>query len=175
MESISYLLSISGLGCSVTASLLKGRGIGKILIFVFLGNMLVALSYFAGGNGGGAVSCLLGGLQAIVNYFFDKKGKPLPVWLLSVYAVSFLLANLLVFSSLADTVAILASLTFILCIGQKNGKRYRWWNGINVCLWCLYDILQHAWGPLLTHGILLASTFLGMVIYDRKKEKKNER
>lgn len=175
MESISYLLSISGLGCSVTASLLKGRGIGKILIFVFLGNMLVALSYFAGGNGGGAVSCLLGGLQAIVNYFFDKKGKPLPVWLLSVYAVSFLLANLLVFSSLADTVAILASLTFILCIGQKNGKRYRLWNGINVCLWCLYDILQHAWGPLLTHGVLLASTFLGMVIYDRKKEKKNER
>ena len=172
MQTISYILSLAGLGASVIASLLKGKGIGKILVFVFLGNMLVALSYLVGANGGGAVSCFIGGVQALINFFFDRKEKPLPVWLLAVYALMFLTANLLVFSVPADVVAILASLTFILCIGQKNGKRYRIWNGINVCLWCLYDILRGAWGPLLTHGVLLTSTVLGMLIYDRKKEKK---
>ena len=63
---------------------------------------------------------------------------------------------------------IVASLTFILCIGQKNGPKYRFWTLINMALWCTYDILSGSYSVLVTHGIQLSFTIIGMIIHDRK-------
>ena len=127
----------------IIASLIKGENMKKILFFVFCGNVLFATSYLVGGSGfNGAASCYLGGVQTIINYFFDSKGKPLPKWLVVVYALSFVGVNLAVggFKPLV-ILAIVACLTFIMCIGQKNGAKYRFWTIVNNSLWCLYDIL----------------------------------
>lgn len=171
MEMISYICSIAGLIAMITSSLIKGKNMKKILFFVFLGNVLVATSYLLTQNWNGAVSCFIGGAQALINYFYDSKNKKLPVWLLCLYAAAFLCANLAVFTKAVDVLALIASLTFIMCVGQKNGARYRIWTIINMCLWCLYDVLNSAYGPLTTHVILLVFTVAGMVIHDRKKKK----
>lgn len=169
METISYILSIAGLIAMIISSLIKGKNMKMILFFVFLGNVLVATSYLFTQNLNGAVSCFIGGAQALINYFFDSKNKKLPVWLITLYAVAFLGANLAVFTEVVDVIAIIASLTFIMCVGQKNGARYRIWTIINMCLWCLYDVLKGAYGPLTTHVTLLVFTVAGMLIHDRKK------
>ncbi len=172
MQILSYVLSLLGLVSMILASLIKGQNMKKILFFVFCGNVLVATSYLIGGSGiNGAASCYLGGIQAIINYFFDSKNKPLPHWLVAVYAIAFIALNLAVggFSALG-ILAIVASLTFIMCIGQKNGAKYRFWTIVNMILWCVYDILSKSYGALATHIPLLVFTVVGMLIHDKKKE-----
>lgn len=172
MQVFSYILSLMGLASAITASLLKGKNMKKILFFVFCSNILVAVSYLLAGSGiNGAASCFLGGVQAIINYFFESKNKPLPKWLVAIYAVAFIALNLAVggFNAIG-ALAIVASLSFVMCIGQKSGAKYRFWTIVNSVLWCLYDILSKSFGALATHVTLLAFTVIGMIIHDKKKQ-----
>lgn len=189
MEILSYVLSLIGLASMIAASLVKGRSMKVILILVFCGNISVALSYLLGGSGiNGAASCFIGGAQSIINYFFDSKNKPLPKWLVAVYALAFIVVNIWVAGVnflcipfigvniwVADVnflciLAILASLTFIMCIGQKSGAKYRFWTIVNVVMWGIYDIVSKSYGALFTHVPLLLFTIAGMIIHDRKKK-----
>lgn len=147
----------------------------KILFFVFCGNVLFATSYLVGGSGfNGAASCYLGGVQAIINYFFDSKGKTLPKLLVIAYALSFVIVNVSVggFKPIVF-LAVVACLTFVMCIGQKNGAKYRFWTIVNNSLWCLYDIISGSYGAMVSHILLLAFTVAGMFMHDRKRDVKS--
>ncbi len=176
MQIISYVLSLLGLASMIIASLVKGKNMKTILILVFLGNVLVATSYLVGGTGiNGAVSCYIGGAQCIINYFYDSKKIPLPKWLICIYAVAFIALNLIFggFSPLG-LLAIAASLVFIMCIGQENGYKYRFWTIVNMAMWCLYDVLSGSYGALFTHGAQLFFAVVGILIHDLTKPQKGE-
>ena len=72
--------------------------------------------------------------------------------------------------SFLGILVIVASLTFIMCIGQKNGAKYRFWTIVNMSLWCVYDILSRSFGALVTHIPLLLFTVAGMIIHDRNNK-----
>ena len=141
-----------------------------ILLLVFSANVTVATSYLLTGAYNGAASCFVGGAQAIINYFFDRKNKKLPVWLITIYALAFIGVNLMVFNHVFDLIAMLASLTFVMCVGQKNGRKYRIWTFINTALWMTYDVLKASYGPLLTHGILICTVIFGIIVHDIRKK-----
>ena len=169
---LSYILSILGLISMICASLVKGEKMKTILFLVFCGNVLVATSYLAGGSGiNGAAACYLGGLQTLINYFFDSKNKPLPKWLIAIYALAIIVLNIWVANGISalGILVIVASLTFIMCIGQKSGAKYRFWTIVNMVLWCIYDILSASYSVLLTHVPQLSFAIIGMIIHDRKK------
>ena len=189
METLAFIFSTLGLIAMLTSSLLKGKNMKKILILVFLGNAFVAVSYLLGGSGlNGAASCILGALFSIVNYFFDAKEKPVPKWLAAIYGLSFVAVNIIVsFNSIAtfgDTVsvdykalvlcvlAIFGTLAFVLCIGQKNGAKYRFWTVMNMIMWCIYDLISGNIQVLITHIIQLSVAVVGMIIHDRKNNTK---
>lgn len=184
IQALSFVCSILGLVSMIVASLIKGKNMKTILFFVFCGNVLVAVSYLLGGQGiNGAASCFVGGAQAIINYFFDSKNKPLPKWLVVIYALSFIVVNIVVSDGVSKTgifiswlclLVIVASLTFIMCIGQKSGAKYRFWTIVNNLLWCLYDVLSKSFGALTSHIPLLLFTVAGMIIHDRKSRKTEE-
>lgn len=166
---ISTVLSLLGLAAFIAAALIKGEEIKKNLFFVFTGSMLVGTSYLFTSLGmNGAVSSFIGGAQAIVNYFFNAKKKPIPVWLIVVYALAFLLLNLAVLNSPVGILALLASLCFVGCISAKDGKGYRMWQIINSLLWICYDLLSKSYGPLTTHSVLFLFTVVGILINDLK-------
>lgn len=183
MEIAAFIFSILGLIAMLTSSLIKGRNMKTILILVFIGNAFVAISYLLDGSGlNGAASCLLGATQSIINYFFDKKQKPLPRWLVAIYAISFIVANIAVsYQGLFDSakalilcaLAICGSLAFIMCIGQKNGAKYRFWTIVNMVMWCIYDLVSGAYSVLATHIVQLLFAVAGMIIHDRKKKEEN--
>lgn len=174
MAVLSYILSALAFVCVVVASLLKGKNMKSILLLVFCGNFLFATGYLAGGSGiNGAASCYLGGVTAIINYFFDAKGKAIPKWLTAIYGVAFILINIWVGGlNLLVVLAILATLCFVMCIGQANGKRFRFWTALNLVLWCTYDVLTASYGSLLAHIGQLTFNVTGMVIHDRKQHSK---
>lgn len=172
MMVLSYALSLLGLLSMILASLTKGDKMKRILFLVFLGNALVATSYLAGGSGiNGAAACYLGAVQTLINYYFDSKNIPLPKWLVALYALAFIVVNIWVAGGITalGLLVIVASLTFIMCIGQKNGAKYRFWTLVNMSLWCLYDILSGSFGVLITHVPQLIFAVVGMLVHDRKE------
>lgn len=176
MDILSTVLSTLGLVSMIISFLIKGKNMKKILFFVSLANILVAASYFVGGSGiNGVASCCLGAIQAIINYFFESKNKPLPKWLVVIYGLSFVIVNLVVsgFNGLS-VLAIFATLAFVMCIGQKNGAKYRFWTIINIVLWCLYDFISGSYSVLITHIPELVFVLVGVLIHDRKKKDKTE-
>ena len=170
METLAFILSTIGTICICIPPLLKGKNMKLILLLVFSANVTVATSYLLTGAYNGAASCFVGGAQAIINYFFDRKNKKLPVWLITIYALAFIGVNLMVFNHVFDLIAMLASLTFVMCVGQKNGRKYRIWTFINTALWMTYDVLKASYGPLLTHGILICTVIFGIIVHDIRKK-----
>ena len=170
MEILAIVLSVLGTVCICITPLIKGTNIKGILLLLFMANVLIAASYFLTGAYNGAVSCGVGALQTIINYFFERKNKPIPAWLIAVYAAVFIAVNLLVFAHLTDIIALVATMVFIGSICQKNGKRYRLWTLVNTLLWATYDLVTLSFGPLSTHTVQLCSLLLGMVMHDRKKK-----
>lgn len=172
MEQISFILSTVGLMVLIVASLIKGETIKKTLYLVLLGNFLVATSYLFTDIGiNGAVSSYIGSVQALINICFEAKKKPIPVWLIVIYALSFVVANFAVLSAPVGIIAMLASLCFVGCVSAKNGKGYRIWQAANNLLWILYDILSGSYGPLVTHTVLCLFTVTGIIINDLKLRK----
>ncbi len=169
VQIVSVILSTLGLVAMILASVLKGRTMKLILPLVFLANFLVALSYLVLENGAGAVTCFIGAVQAVICAVYDTKEKKVPVWLLAVFAASFIAANLIVSREILVILPILGALTFIAAIIQKNGKMYRVWFASNALIWGVYAVLTAAWGPLFTNIIAFAFTALGMILHDRKK------
>ena len=122
MNILATSLGVLGTVSMIIASMIKGKDMKLILFFVFFGNVFAATSYLLDGSGiNGAASCYIGGVQTLINYLFDSKNKPLPKWLVALYALSFVGVNVYVgaVSSMKiylTILAIAASLTFVMCI-----------------------------------------------------------
>ena len=167
---LPIILSAVATVCGCIPPIIKGKNMKLILCLVFGSNLSIALSYLIGGQGlNGAASCFVGAATSIINYFYDKNEKELPKWMVGVYAAAFIAVNLLVFKSVLDLVAMVASLTFIGCIGQKNGAKFRLWTLANVILWIAYDLICASYGPLTTHLIQIGFVVTGIFIHDIKK------
>ena len=175
MDTLAFILSISGLIIGVSASIIKGKKMGLILLCVLLSNFLMATSYvveviIGKDSLNGAISCYIGCLLAGINFLFQRKDKDIPKWLIGIYALVFITANLCGGRTWLSVLSIVACLTFIGGIAQKSGKGYRTWHVINSSLWCTFDILSEAHGPLVTHIILLTFDLAGIIIHDIKKK-----
>ena len=171
---LSYIFSLAGLISMITASLIKGKRMKTILFLVFLGNVLVATSYLLGGSGiNGAATCYLGGIITLINFFFESKNNPVPKWLIAIYAIAIIALNVAVAGGISalGILVIIASLTFLLCIGQKNGAKYRFWTLVNMTLWCTYDVLSASYSVLVSHVLQLVFVVVGMLLHDRKENK----
>ena len=167
----SYVLTLLGLACMISASFIKGKNMKTILVLVFLGNALVAISYIFTKSWSGAVSCGLGAVQPIINFiFFESKSKEIPKWLIAVYGLSFVAANLAVYGGIHTVVAIVATLFFVFSIVQKNGAGFRICTLINILLWCTYDILTKSPAQLFMHAVQVVTNISGMLIHDRKRK-----
>ena len=173
MKIIAYVLNISGLVCLLVASLIKGEKMKKTLFLVLCGNLLTAIGYLCGGNAvNGSISCFLGTAQTAINYLFDSKNKPIPKWLVGLYALSFIGVNIWIGGvTFLSILTILACMTFIMGILQKSGTGYRIWTILNCVLWSAYDIFSRSYNGLIAHLTVLIFSVAGMIINDRKNKK----
>ena len=170
MRILAFALSVIGTVCICSSSLVKGKDMRLILFLAFLSNVFVGTSYILTAAWSGAISCGVGAIQTIINYFFEKKQKPLPVWLIVVYAATFTVVNLITFTRITDIFAILACYAYILGISQKNGKKFRIWSLSNAGLWLVYDLVSRSYGPVFTHICQSSIAIFGMLVHDRKKK-----
>ena len=174
METAAFILNLIGLFLSILASLIKGEKMKKTLFLILLGNLLVAIGFLLSGVGiNGAASGILACVQVAINYVFESKNKPIPKWLIAIYAVLFIAVNIWVGGIAISTVfAILACMAFVASIVQKNGKSFRACAIINTVFWLIYDLIVFSVNGLITHGTILVMNIIGVLIHDLKIKKK---
>ncbi len=187
-EPLGSIFVFLGMAAIIASSLLKGRSMKLILILAFLSNAFVAVGYFLQGQGiNGCASCLTGAVFSIINFVFDSKNKEVPRPLVAFYGLAFIGINIAVnFKNMVDftdgfklvplqvvlcVLAIAGCLAFVMCIGQKNGAKYRFWTVMNMLMWCTYDIVSGNFVVLITHLIQMGFAVVGMIIHDRKAKK----
>ncbi len=174
MDILAIILNLIGVAFAMASSLWKKATMKQILLLICGANLLIATSYLFQGEGiNGAVSCYLAFIMAIVNYLFQSKNKPIPKWLIGIYALSFIVVNIISNGfDLYTLLAITAALFFVASLLQSAGKGYRFCSVFNTAIWSAYDILVGAFAALLTHGTLLMVNLIGVILYDVKKENK---
>ena len=167
MKLLSYILS----SCATVLGLCEpfGKKMRTVLIFNFLGNFLVALSYLAIRTYNGFFICCAACIQVLINYLFEKNNKKLPASLSAFYISSFTAINMLSFSHWYDLFALAASIIFVMSVAQTNTKFYRLYYVSNSMLWIIYDLCAGAYGNLSTHIILSLSIFTAIIVRDKKK------
>ena len=167
MKLLSYILS----SCATVLGLCEpfGKKMRTVLIFNFLGNFLVALSYLAIRTYNGFFICCAACIQVLINYLFEKNNKKLPASLIAFYTISFTAINMLSFSHWYDLFALAASIIFVMSVAQTNTKFYRLYYVSNSMLWIIYDLCAGAYGNLSTHIILSLSIFTAIIVRDKKK------
>jgi len=168
MQTLSTALSMLGLAIAIVSMLLRGKNMKLILALVCICNLTMAISYLLVQQTSGFFCCVIGAASALINGILEYRSKPLPRWLPIVYAALFIIANLAVYSSPADLLALAGSLTFVMSVVQPNGKGYRIWSLANSACWLAFDIFTASYGQLITHGVLAVFTVVGMLLHDRK-------
>lgn len=170
MEILAFILSVLGTVCLCIPPLIKGKNMQAILLLVFSANVFIALSYMLTGAYTGAATCSIGALQTLINFLLERKGKPIPKWLIMIYAIIFTIVNIALLKRVTDIITLLAALIFVLGICVSNGRTYRLLALINCILWITYDIATLSFGPLSTHIIQLLTTIFGILMHDIKKD-----
>ena len=171
MKLLSLILCLISLALMITASLIKGEKIGKTLVLVCAANVLMMAGYMIESGMGGAGASVIGVLISVINYFFESKGKPIPMWLNIIYTLAFVaVAAITGGITIPAVLVMIAGTACVLALAQKNGKGYRVWISVNSIVWIVYDIIMHTWGPLVKHSSLLVFTLAGMLIHDRKNK-----
>lgn len=169
---IAYVLSLVGMATILSASLIKGNNMKLILALVCCGNVLIGVSYLFEGQGiNGAAASFFGSIISVVNFFFDAKNKLIPKWLIGIYLILGVVLNLWVAGgvSLPSVIIIATFVAFLMSIIQNTGAKYRIWTIVNLVLWCFYDGVTASYSVLITHGVQLGITLIGILLYDRKK------
>lgn len=148
-----------------------GKRMRTILIFNFIGNVLVGLSYLLTASYGGAAICSVACVQVVINYIFNSRNIAVPSKLVLVYAVVFSAVNLVTFSVWYDVFPLIAAILFVFSMVQSETKNYRILYALNSISWIFYDFVAQSYGNLATHIILFAATSIAMVVRERNSKK----
>ncbi len=169
LDGIILVLSLSSTACIILTSYI--RSIRWILFLQAMGNLTIALGYLLDKSYSGAVSCLIGAATAIISGLYDAKSQSVPMFMIYIYAAAFIVANLFAFTAWYSSIALVASVVYVLSVVQKSGKFYRVWTIVNLLLWVAYDLFAAAYGSLTSHTIMVLFIFSGIIL-DKIRDKK---
>lgn len=146
----------------------------QILIMFILGNLFSTINFILLQSYSGAIICFVAIIQTSINYFFDKKEKKLPRWLIGSYMIVFILCGLITYQTYLDILPILCSILYTTTIIQTKEKNIRRITLINAISWLVYDFAAMAYTAGISDMVILISTLIGMYRFDFKKEKRKK-
>lgn len=169
METISYIASF----IATVLSLLEpfNKKMKTVLVFSFMGNVLVGTSYILVGGISGSAICFTAAIQLLINYSFTAREKKIPMGFVIAHSAVFLAVNLITFKAWYDVFALIAAMLFVLSVAQSNAKYYRAIYIPNCLVWIAYDFMAKAYGNLLTHIVVLLALLGAIFVRDRKQYK----
>ena len=142
----------------------------RIMLSFVVAATLFTVSFILLGAYTGAIICFIGGVETLVSYFFCKKDKKLPRWLIGMFLAASVGGGILVYQNFFDALPILAAVTYIWTLVETKESNIRKIMVFNVFLWIVYDFMVGAYVALISDVIFLTSTIVAMVRHDWKRK-----
>ena len=169
MEYLAYIIGIFTTAFAVAS--MQFKNMKYVLICQLICNSLLTMQYVIEGQISVSGVVILAVIQTIVRFFFDKAGKPFPVWLTGVFIVGYTAVSvtmmIIMDKPLYDLITCVAVWFFALCVVQRRSSVARVCSFINTVLWLIYDILQ-APSAISTHAVILVFVAFGIIRLDRE-------
>jgi uncharacterized membrane protein (DUF485 family) len=144
----------------------------EILISYIVACLFFVLSFYLLKAYSGAVTCLIMGIEAFINYMFDSNKKRLPIWLTVMLLITSLIITSLFYQSWVDILAIISCIPFILMLIQKKEKYIRIFTLTFLLFYTIYDILVCAYTTFIGDSLFTLSTIISIIRYDVLAKKK---
>lgn len=169
---ISLILVITASACTIVTSFMKDMR--KILFFILAACLATAANYFISDSSGGVATYIIATAVALTGGIFAIKQKPVPAFVVILYCIAYIAANIVAFEAWYTIFAITGAITGVICTTRDNGMSYRIWILANSVLWCCFDIFANAMGPLVQHSLftVVFTVGLGLDMHKLTKEKK---
>ena len=146
---------------------LQAKGMRVILAGHIISNVLAGSTYFLLNSFSGAGISFVAIAQSVIMYFYNRKDKKPPVWLLSVFVVLYVACSVFYYKSLIDIFPALAAVCLAVSMAQNSAKASRIWYLFNPLLWVIYDDFVLAFGNLAMHLIIFISTVIALIRVDK--------
>jgi len=170
----SIILVCVSSGLTIITSFMKDMR--KILILILIASITTAINYFMSDSSGGYVAYIIATLVALTSGIFTMKGKKVPIFVVVLYCLAFVVANIFAYEAWYTAFAVVGAITGVIGTTRENGMSYHVWILANSALWMCYDIFAEAYYPLVQHLIftVIFAVGLGLDIYKNIKKRSAE-
>ena len=144
----------------------------RILFFLLFDNIFYFIQYLLLSAYTGAYTNIIGLIRL---YLFGKKGKNdffKKNYVLYIVILLYILIGVLTYKNLSSIFPVVSSIIYAVVLWQDNPKRIRIGSSIMLLMWCIYNVLVHAYVGALSEGILFMSSLFAIIKIDILKNKK---
>ena len=143
----------------------------RILFFLVFDNIFYFIQYLLLNAYTGAYTNIIGLIRLGLfsykgkNYFFKKN------YVLYIVCFLSILIGCLTYSNLGSIFPVISSVIYAIVLWQDNPKLIRIGTTIMLAMWCVYNVLVHAYVGALSEGIMCMSSLLAIIKIDILKNK----
>ncbi len=165
----AQIIAFLALIANVIAIQLKKKK--QILFFWIFAAFLFTLSFIFLQAYSGAIACAIAGVQTTLSYFFEKRNKKFPFWLVIISIFVSLLAGFFTYQRPLDLLPIIAAIIYVYSIIQTQEKFIRQLTLLNLFIWIIYDFVIGAYVTSISAAIFVVSTIIAIFRYDLLQKK----
>ena len=166
---LAQIFGVLGSCAMIVSSWQKERK--NILFFLAFDNIFYFIQYVLLNALTGAYTNIIGLIRL---YLFEKKGKNMffkKNYTLYIVILLYILVGVLTYENLGSIFPIVSSIIYAIVLWQYNPKYIRIGSSIMLLMWCIYNVLVHAYVGVLSEGILFISSILAIIKIDVLKNK----
>ena len=164
-------------GLSIAASIcsMQFKKRKTILIALLCLNLFAALNMVFLGSLSATYITFFAIAEMIINYLFERKKKPVPVWLVVVYILVNIALGTLTFTNILDILPIVAAIIFCFTILTKKEQNIRKLMFLNQLIWLFFDYSVGAYVLMGGNILTLISTAIAYYRFSKTPKPKNKK
>ena len=166
---LAQIFGILGACAMIISSWQKERK--RILFFLIFDNIFYFTQYILLSAYTGAYTNIVGLIRL---YLFGKKGKNdffKKKYVLYIVCLLYIFIGTLTYDGIESIFPVMSSVLYAVVLWQDNPKSIRIGSSFVLFMWCIYNVLVHAYVGVLSEGILFLSSILAILKIDILKNK----
>lgn len=160
---IAQAFGVLGMISSICSMQFKKRR--SILAALFCLNLFAALSMIFLGSLSATYISFLAVIEILINHFFESRKKPVPGFVVGLYALATIAIGIATYAAPTDLIAIACAFIFCITILAKKEQDIRKLTLVNQSLWLIFNVFVGAYALVCSNTLTIISTALALLRY----------
>lgn len=161
---VAQIMGIIAAGFNTGAMYFKEKK--NILKLMLLANVCFAINWFLLGGISAGIISIISMLQIIINYFYDKREKEYPKFLIISYILIAIISGMMSYRIIIDILPVICSILFSLSILQTKEKNIRKIMLLMFLLWTIYSFFIKSYSTAIVNAVQFVMTSIAIVKND---------